>query len=505
MQTRDLLLFFIAFSFGVLLPIFGKVQVGPAALCAAGLGLFLFIFACLRRQGFLKRKYFSQTLLCIIALLFFMLGFARVEFLALGKREAVFASYIDMKVSIEGMITDEPDERELNTRFPVLVSSFDKVKLEKPVTVLVSTDPMTHVLYGDSISATGTLREPKAFTTDQGTIFDYKSYLLKDGVSFLLPQAKVSVLSHGNGSKIRAFLFNIKAKIVEGFDRSLPVPENALLGGLVLGAKSQIPNDLRNDFVRTGTIHIIALSGYNVTIVALFFMKIFRVVMSEALALYIGIFAIVLFAIMTGGGATVVRASVMSIIALLARKSGRPFDAGRALIIACFGMILWNPLVLPYDISFQLSCLATLGLIYVTPITARWFKFVPARFGFRELISATVATNISVLPFILYKMGILSLITLPANLLILPIIPLTMFFGFAGGILSLFSPVVAYSFTFFSHILLSYEINIIHSLSQIPFAAVTINNIPLLAVCVVYVLLIWWVYRNVMNSQVPPS
>ena len=482
MKTRVLAVLLLCFSSGVLLHIYSSVTLLQAIIFTGG----IFVLACI--------VYFSKLLFITLALIFFLLGFLRVELFVLSKNTAQFHVLVDQKVTIVGIVNDEPDLRETNVRFPVLVSKINDMDVAKPFLVLVSTDPLLRVSYGDALNASGTLRVPEAFFTDQGTVFDYKTYLQKDGVDFLLPQAKVVIESHGKGSHIRAFLFHIKEKIIQGFDRSLPVPENALLGGLVLGAKSAIPNDLRNDFVRTGTIHIVALSGYNVTIVALFCMKLLRTFFSELVSLYAGIIAIILFAIMTGAGATVVRASVMAIIALLARRSGREFDAGRALVIAVFFMILHNPLVLPYDISFQLSCLATLGLIYITPITIRWFKKLPARFGIRELVAATVATNISVIPFIVYKMGIVSLITLPANLLILPIIPATMLFGFFGGVFSLLSVIIAYPLIFLSHLFLSYEIHTIHLLSQIPFAAVTISDAPALLIVLVYGAIIFWVF-----------
>ena len=450
--------------------------------------VFVFLFAIWK-----QKKIIFAIFLCIVS---FSLGYIRMELTLEDTASVSLEKFIGEKVTLTGTIVDEPDEREFNVRFPLFVEEQSGEKITKPVTVLVSVDPLTHILYGDRVTVYGKLQKPEAFITDQGTTFDYASYLLKDKIYFLLPQATITVLAHNNGNRVRAFLFHIKAKIVEGFDKSVPVPENALLGGLVLGAKSAIPQDLRNDFVRTGTIHIVALSGYNVTIVALFFMRLFRTVLGEAAALYTGIFAIILFAIMTGGGATVVRASVMSIIALLARKSGRPFDAGRALIIAIAIMIMHNPFVLPYDISFQLSCLATLGLIYVTPITIKWFRFIPARFGFRELISATVATNIAVLPFIIWKMGILSLVTLPANILVLPIISITMLVGFLAGVMTLALPIFAYPFVLGAHILLAYQINVIHFFAQIPFAAVTIAHTPIFIVVGVYALLIFWVYRN---------
>lgn len=144
----------------------------------------------------------------------------------------------------------------------------------------------------------------------------------------------------------------------------------------MLGVKESLGEGLEEDFVDTGLVHIVVLSGYNVTIIAEAIIRTLSFV-SVMAGIYIGGIAIAVFAIMTGAGATIIRASIMAILALIARATGRRYEITRALFIAGFLMILENPYILLYDISFQLSFLATVGLIYLSPVFENIFKFFP--------------------------------------------------------------------------------------------------------------------------------
>ena len=222
-----------------------------------------------------------------------------------------------------------------------------------------------------------------------------------------------------------------KINFLNKMNLAIREPESLLMGGLILGEKSSFNEALRQSFVDTGTIHIVALSGYNVTIVAEWIMKIFSFSsFPKNLGIGAGIVTILLFVLMTGGSSTAVRAGIMASLALFARVIGRNYDVARALILAGVFMILINPFVLVFDVSFQLSFIATVAVIFFSPKIEKYFLWITPRFKLRDIISVTCAAYVFVLPFILYKMGNLSLVALPANALILPFIPFTMILGF---------------------------------------------------------------------------
>ena len=269
------------------------------------------------------------------------------------------------------------------------------------------------------------------------------------------------------------------------------------MGGLILGEKAPFSQDFTQKFVDTGTIHIVALSGYNVTIVAEWIMKVF-VFLPRHLGIGIGIFTILLFIIMTGASSTAIRAGVMAILALIARATGRNYDVARALILAAVFMIILNPYVLVFDVSFQLSFLATIGVIFLAPKIEKYFTWVTKRFQLRDIVSVTVAAYIFVMPFILYKMGNLSLVALPANVLILPFIPFTMLLGFITGGLGLIWYIFAVPAGFLSFLFLHYELAIINFFASLPFASFAVPNFPLLITVAIYAYFIYRLFgRNI--------
>ena len=147
----------------------------------------------------------------------------------------------------------------------------------------------------------------------------------------------------------------------------------------------------------------------------------------------------------------------MAILMLFARATGRNYDVARALILAGVFMVLFNPFILVYDVSFQLSFIATVAVIFFTPKIEKYFLWVTPKLGLRDIISVTSAAYIFVMPFILYKMGNLSIVALPTNVLILPFIPITMLLGFLSGIFSFIWYFLAIPFGYISYFLLHYE------------------------------------------------
>ena len=163
-------------------------------------------------------------------------------------------------------------------------------------------------------------------------------------------------------------------------------------------------------------------------------------------------------------------------------------------------MIILNPLVLVYDVSFQLSFIATVAVIFFAPRIEKYFLWITPRLGLRDIATVTSAVYIFVLPFILYKMGNLSLVALPANILILPFIPFTMLLGFLTGFLGLVWYIFAVPFGYISYLFLHYELGVINFFSHIPFASVSIPDFPLILTLLIYTYFIYMLFgRNIKN------
>ena len=273
----------------------------------------------------------------------------------------------------------------------------------------------------------------------------------------------------------------MKTKFVTNLQKTLGEPHAALAAGLVVGEKAALGKDLLNDFRTVGLIHIVVLSGFNITIVAYAMRKLLSF-LPRVWGIVIGGIGIFLFGIMVGGGATVVRSCVMAGIALSADLLRRDYSVTRALALAALLMLIQNPAILLHDTSFQLSFLATLGLILLaSPIEER-LKFIPDILGMRGIIAATVSTQIFVSPFILYIMGQISIIGVVVNILVLPSIPPTMLAVFLTGASGFVWMPMAQFFGWISHLLLSYELFMVQNFARVPFAAAFVPAFS-----------VWWV------------
>lgn len=421
-----------------------------------------------------------------ILLVLIIIAFTR--FLFFIPKPPLYTDSVGKHVKVEGLVVDTPDVR-LKNQHIILKPSNQKTN----ILLVISRD--INISYGDMVVVNGVLEEPENFITSSGKEFNYKRYLSNQNIYFIIKNCEIEVLSSSNGNKLKYYLYNIRKYFLNNINNSLPFGESGLASGLILGARGGFDNETKDKFISTGTIHIVALSGYNITIVVENVMKLMGLLFSEILSILFGFIVIVLFILMAGVTATSVRAGIMASIMLLGRMTGRVYDAGRALVVALLLMITYDPRVVT-DISFQLSFLATFGVLFITPKIIKYFYFIPIRFGFRELIATTISATISVLPTLLYSTGIFSLVSLPTNILILPFIPLTMFFSFIVGLFGFISPIIVLPFAYIAHLLLSYILYVVDFFASLSFASFGIKSFPLILVVVIYLFILWWVFRK---------
>ena len=166
------------------------------------------------------------------------------------------------KVNFSGIIVDEPDVRENNQKLTIEVLVPAKTK------ILATVNLGENFKYGDEVDFSGKLEKPENFMTDQGKDFDYINYLRKDGIYYVMNYVNIEVISRGNGNKIKSALFSFKEKFLEKMNLAIAHPESLLMGGLILGERASFSAEMRQKFINTGTIHIVALSEYNLTIIA---------------------------------------------------------------------------------------------------------------------------------------------------------------------------------------------------------------------------------------------
>ena len=426
-------------------------------------------------------------------------GVARYDLARLHEGDVVLEAIVEQEVIVNGIVVDEPDVRSSHTLLTVDINLVQvvEVKYEVASKMLVRANHFPEYHYGDEVSFIGVLRKPKNFINDKniGRDFDYVSYLGKSDIYYQMFYPQSELLTSGQGNLIKQGLFALKELFIANVRQVVPEPHASLLGGVVVGAKQALGEEILDDFRTTGIIHIVVLSGYNITIVADAIGRVFSFA-PRLIGLVLSTMAIAGFALMTGLGATIVRASIMAFLALLARTIGRTAKITRMLFVAGFVMVLINPKILIFDTSFQLSFLATLGLIYFSPPLERLMYRVPEAFGLRSVAAATIATQIFVLPLLLYLMGEMSLVSLPVNLLILLFVPLTMLLGFLIGVVGLVSTAFSLPFAYVAYFLLAYDLKVVDLFASVPFASVTIPSFPFIFVIVVYSIYGYIIIKN---------
>jgi competence protein ComEC len=484
------------------------VGVGIAAFLTTSLVLvglcFVGALLCFAVSVFHGKQQTSLLLgVCILAA---ALGMLRFLFWVDTPNDPLLHSALGHSVVLRGVVSDEPDVRETNTQLTLTVRNFVEGGLgahaEGKVLLIVQRYP--EYQYGDALEISGVLKKPEPFSEPDGRVFDYPNYLKAKGIDYQLFRPQVTLLGHGEGNAVRATLFLVKHAFLERLARVLPEPENALAGGIMLGGKRSLGEEWTDRFRTTGIVHIVVLSGYNMTIVAEWLGAAFLFLGFYG-SLAISALGIVCFTLMTGAGATVVRAATMALLVLLARLTGRTATMGRMLLIAGVLMVVQNPAIIAHDPSFQLSFLAALGLVFVAPLLkARLNMFHRSPLA-QEVIIATVATQIMVLPLLLYQTGVLSLVALPANLLVLPLIPMTMLGAFVTGILVFVSTALALIPALPTSVLLAWILAVGKYGALLPFAAIHLPPLSGWLVLLTYALLALLIYRLSRSvSPMPP-
>jgi len=377
----------------------------------------------------------------------------------------VLINEVGRLVVLEGKIATEPLIKDFLQSFVLETSNGMHIK--------VAADKYGEYEYGDRVRVIGKLSAPRNFAGNGGRVFNYIEYLGKDGIFYEFKKAQVEILEKADGSSISGVLFALKKKFISNLKKVLGEPHAALASGLVVGEKAALGKELIDDFRKAGLIHIVVLSGYNITIIAASIRRILSF-LPRATSIILGGIGILLFGILVGGGATVVRSCIMALIALCAELVRRDYGVSRALLIAGVLMLIHNPLILFYDPSFQLSFMATLGLILLSSPLEERLGFITEKIGMRGLVASTLATQIFVSPLLFYMMGQLSIIGIVVNLVVLPLIPLTMLLVFLAGFFGFFSEFISQIAGWGSHVLLSYELFMVRIFAHLPFASLEV-------------------------------
>lgn len=283
---------------------------------------------------------------------------------------------------------------------------------------------------------------------------------LKEG---RLNEPKITVIGSSNWQKK---LFNLREKLKEKITTSLPEPQAALLAGVLLGAKEDLPADFSDSLRKTGTIHVVVVSGYNISVVAGFLIGLSRFIRRQY-AIFLGLLGIAFYTFLVGADAPAARAAIMASAAFLATLLGRQRFPLYFLALAAFIMVLVRPAVVG-DIGFQLSFLATTGMILFQEKILHFFRFLPKVIS--DDLATTLAAQSLVVPIIFYHFGSVSAISPVANAAVLWIIPIATILGFVFLAVSFIVPFLASLLAWVLWAFLTVFVLLIENFAKLSFA-----------------------------------
>ncbi|MFI5205499.1 MAG: ComEC/Rec2 family competence protein, partial [Candidatus Paceibacterales bacterium] len=365
--------------------------------------------------------------------------------------------------------------------------------------VLTTVAAETNYHYLDTVKITGKLKIPVEFPD-----FNYKQYLLKDGIYSVMDYPKIEIVSTKHAYNIFTYSYEkilfFKEKLRDSIYTIFSPPQSLLLEGILLGNNKTMTTDLRNQLNASGLRYLTAISGVHVIIISAILMTIFLALgFWRGQAFYFSVAFIWLYIVLTGFTASGIRAATMGSIFLLAQKLGRQNTSSRTITLAATLMLMQNPLLLLYDIGFQLSFMASMGIIYGKPIIEYFIKlFTKDHFYVLvEMLSVTFAAQLFIIPLMVFNFGNVSLVAPITSLLVLPIMPPLLLFGFLACTAGIFSSLLGWIISLPAFALLLYFTKILDVFSQ-PWALATLQNVSWAWLVVYYAalaILVWWLQK----------
>ncbi len=350
--------------------------------------------------------------------------------------------------------------------------------------VLITLDKYPQFLTGDRIRLYGKLEAPGEFDG-----FSYDHYLSRFGIYSVMYRPKATLVRSGEGSLFWRLMAFSRDGFLNRINRLFPEPQASFMAGLLVGARKGIPPDLTERFNTTGLSHIVAISGFNITIILAFVLWALKGLPRKT-GFWVAIGAVDLFTLFVGASPSVTRSAIMGILGLMALHHGRQSNLHLTVLYTAFFMTLWNPKILWWDVGFQLSFAAVLGLIYVSPLFKHWLERLPEAFGIREAIQMTLSAQVMAFPIIAFHFGRFSLIAPLANLLVAFAIPPAMLLGFLAIVGSLFLSSLGLGLAYVASGVLSYILKVVDVLAEVPFASLAMPTLGVWFVFGYYTLLI---------------
>ncbi|MFN8531071.1 MAG: ComEC/Rec2 family competence protein [Anaerolineae bacterium] len=388
--------------------------------------------------------------------------------------------------TLEGVVTAPPESREDRYQIRLAVESVYQASRTAAAEglVLVNAPRYPAVHYGDRIAATGILIAPSRYGN-----FSYADYLARGGVYALLQDASIEVSAPSVLDIPFAVLMSLREQAAEHIARALPEPEAGLLTGILLGDDSSLADSVSGAFAATGTAHVIAISGFNMVVISGIVSALMeRLRIRKGRAAFLSLVVVAAYTVFVGASAGVVRAALMSGLLIVGCSLRRRAYVPASLAFAALLISFVTPSAL-WDVGFQLSFAAVVGIAVFADPMMRWFdrgmhRLLPRRAAdplvafLNEPLVVSAAATAATLPLTMLYFGQVSLVTLIVNVLIIPVQPLVLMLGGAAIIVSFVAAPLAGILFAGVFLVLAYTIDLVRIFAGLSFAQQQVSLHP---------------------------
>ena len=415
---------------------------------------------------------------------------------------------------VEGVVSDDPtgagttltfrlsaERIRPDNRSPWIAVSGDVRVTARVPSYIAGSREAPFVRYGDKLALTGSLEKPQRFDG-----FDFPAYLESQGVGWVMSFPEVELIGEDGGSPFYRWLYDLRREMAGAMAVAIPEPQASFGQAILLGIRNGLSDSLNKNFRRAGTAHLLAISGLHVGILLALSISVgeFLAGRRQQIYLILPLLAIWMYALISGASDSAIRAAIMGTVYIVAIAVGRPRSLIPALALAASLMAAIEPRVLS-RVSFQLSFAAMMGIaIYYEILTdriAEWIGLGPEREdwwatslrGLAGAVGVTVAATLATAPLVMFYFERVSLVGLPATLLSMPALPLTLVAHGTTALVGMVSETAALPFGWTAWILSGYITGISTLFSGLPMASVETGELARLFV---------WAYYSVMTGIV---
>lgn len=475
-----------------------------------------------------SQKFKSILIISIAIILWVFTASIRLHFTFSEKNKSHISNFVNTKdnIKIIWKICNEIDNRANWTKYTLctisiekfnnwLVESFD-IKDSMPVNWKILLNAKRYPIYNywDIISITWKISVPK-----EDKDFSYKNYLSRYEIYWLVQNGHIKILKPFNGSQndlnqwqniayedsnkslidlLYFQIFSLKSNFLHTIWQIYPEPHWSLLAGILVWSRKWLPEDVMNDFRLNWLAHIIAISGYNITLIIIIMSHLLAFLPRKTSFWTLSI-SIILFTIFVWGSSAVIRASIMWILWLLALSLWRPNVILNSMLFTAFLMSIINPKILWWDIWFQLSFLALIWIIWLMPMFPKIIEKIPNTLWFRESVILTLSASIMTSMLMAYHFWFFSLVSPITNIFIAPLLPLIMFFWFFSAIFQ--SIIIQQFFGFITYCFLDLLLFFSHFFASFKYASIELKPWWILTLWFYIIILFFMVIYSIIINR----